>query len=152
MTLLSILTDLNNAVVSMVSNRPLISKSSSSSTKPLVTILIWPIIIGITVTFMFTSFFQFSCKVLGLIILFAFFQFYPVVSRNGKVHKSAGSFFSFYNLFTFFHFYWLTDFSSDRLAEIRWSICFSKFQRILSVSFSKRILGCAYSICLYVQI
>ena len=37
-TLLSILTDLNNAVVWMVSTRPLISKSSSPGTNPLVTV------------------------------------------------------------------------------------------------------------------
>ena len=37
-TLLSILTDLNNAVVWMVSTRPLISKSSTPCTNPLVTV------------------------------------------------------------------------------------------------------------------
>ena len=40
---------------------------------------------------MFHSFFHFSSKVQVLISLFASFQFYPVVSRNGKVHYSAGS-------------------------------------------------------------
>ena len=37
-TLLSILTDFNDAVVWMVSSRPLISKSSSPCTNPLVTV------------------------------------------------------------------------------------------------------------------
>ena len=57
-TLLSILTDLNNAVVWMVSTRPLISKSSSPFINPFVTEPIAPIIIGIIVTFMFHSFFN----------------------------------------------------------------------------------------------
>ena len=52
-----------------------------------------PITIGITVTFMFHSFFQFSSKVLVLISHFALFQFYSGISRNGKVHNSAGSLF-----------------------------------------------------------
>ena len=57
-TLLSILTDLNNAVVWMVSTCPFISKSSSHCTNPLVTVPSGPIIVGVTVTFMFHSFFS----------------------------------------------------------------------------------------------
>ena len=57
-TLLSILVDLNNAVVWMVSARPLISKSSNLSTKLLVTVPSAPITIGITVTFMLHSCFN----------------------------------------------------------------------------------------------
>ena len=56
-TLLSILTDLNNAVVRMVSTRPLISKSTSPFTKSLVTVPSASITIGITVTFKFPIFF-----------------------------------------------------------------------------------------------
>ena len=52
-TLLSILANLSNAVVWMVSIRPLISKSSSSSNNPSVTVPSAPIAISITVTFMF---------------------------------------------------------------------------------------------------
>ena len=55
-TFLSILVDLNNAEVQMVSIRLLISKFSS--TIPLVIVSSAPIIIGITVTFMFHSFFS----------------------------------------------------------------------------------------------
>ena len=51
MTLLSCLTDPNNAVVWMASARPLISKSSSPCTNA-------PVRIGITVTFMFHIFFN----------------------------------------------------------------------------------------------
>ena len=62
-TLLSILADLNNAVVWMVSPSPLISKSSSLFTKSLVTVPNPPITIGIIVTFSSHSFFfQLSCK------------------------------------------------------------------------------------------
>ena len=50
-TLLSILADLNNAVVWMVSTRPLISKSSSPCINPLV------IVLSASITFMFHSFF-----------------------------------------------------------------------------------------------
>ena len=55
-TLLSILTDLNSAVVWMVPTHPHISNSSSPCTNPLVTILSAPITIGITVTSKFHSF------------------------------------------------------------------------------------------------
>ena len=65
-TLLSILTVLNNAVVWMVSTRPLILKSSNPFTNPLVTIPRAPIAIGITITFMFHSFFNFLARLLLL--------------------------------------------------------------------------------------
>ena len=55
-TLLSILTDRNNAVILMIFNRPLISKSSSPSTNPLVVVPRAPITIGISITFTFNSF------------------------------------------------------------------------------------------------
>ena len=57
-TLLSILADFNNAVVWTISTRPVISKSSSPCTNPLVTVVREPIIIGIIVTFMIPSFFN----------------------------------------------------------------------------------------------
>ena len=53
---------------------------------------------------------------------FAFFEYNPVVYRNGKVHYSAGSLFCRLSL---------------SLAEIRWCVCISKSQRILCVSFSR---------------
>ena len=55
-TLLSILADLNKALVWIVSTRPLISKSSCPCTKPLVIIPSAPITIGITITSMFHGF------------------------------------------------------------------------------------------------
>ena len=78
-------------VVWIVSTHPLISKSSSLYTNPLVTVLRAPSTIGITVTFMFHRIFQFRSKV--FIFLSAFFPFYSVVSRNNKVHNSVSSLF-----------------------------------------------------------
>ena len=57
-TLLSILADLNNPTVWMVSTRPFISKSPSHCINPLVTLQRAPITIGIIVTFMWHSFFN----------------------------------------------------------------------------------------------
>ena len=57
-TLLSILADLNNAEVWMVSNRPVISKSSSPCTSPFVSVPRAPSTIGINVAYMFRSFFN----------------------------------------------------------------------------------------------
>ena len=85
MTLLSILAVFNNVVISMVSTRSPTSKSSRPFNNPLLTVPKAPITIGIIVTFKFLSFFQFSFKVEVLILLFTFFQFYYVVSREGKV-------------------------------------------------------------------
>ena len=58
LTDLSIPADLSNAVVWMVSDLPLISKSSSHRTNPLVTVPRASIIIGVNVTFIFLSFFN----------------------------------------------------------------------------------------------
>ena len=55
---LSILADLNNTLVWMVFSRSLISKFSCPCTNPLVTVPSVPVTIGITVTFMFHSFFS----------------------------------------------------------------------------------------------
>ena len=56
-TLLSILADLNYAVVWIISTRPLISKCSSPCSSPLEIVLSASNTISITVTFMFHSFF-----------------------------------------------------------------------------------------------
>ena len=79
------------------------------------------------------SFFQFSSKVL---LLFAFLQFYPRVSWNGKVHYGAGSL-----------FFLLTITRSDRMAKIRWSVCISNHWEVCASHFSRRVLGCAYTTC-----
>ena len=74
-TLLSILADLNYAVVWMVSTRPVISKSSSPCINPLVTVPRAPITIGIIVTFMFHSFFNFQARLRYLSLFSHSFNF-----------------------------------------------------------------------------
>ena len=78
-TLSGILAVLNNAVVWVVPTRLLISKFSSPCTNPSLSLSCCIV------------FFQFSSKVEVLISLFAFLQFYRVISRNRKVHNSADS-------------------------------------------------------------
>ena len=92
-TLLSILSVLNNEIVWMVSNPPPCSKSSSPFSNPIVIAPNATIKIGIIITFMFSSFFQFPSKVEVLILLFTFFQFYSVFSRDSKVDNFASSLF-----------------------------------------------------------
>ena len=62
-TQLSILADLNNAIIWMVSTSLLTSKSSSPFTNPSGVVLSATITISINVTFMFISVFKFSSKV-----------------------------------------------------------------------------------------
>ena len=57
-TFLSIPADLSNAVVWLVSARPVISKSSTPRTNPLMIVPRAPIAKSITITFMFCSFFN----------------------------------------------------------------------------------------------
>ena len=136
----NIVADLNNAVVWIVSIRPLIFKSSIPFTNPLVTVPRASITIGITVTFMFHSLFQFPRNVLVLIFLYAFFQFYNEISWNSEVHNSACSLFC-----------WLS------LGLVVWSISNDLFvsQNPKDVWTSRspwQILVCAYTIYSYGQI
>ena len=79
-TLLSILADLNNAVVWMVSTSPLISKSSSSSINSVRYVPNAPITIGSIVTFTF-HFIQFSRKILVFIsFIFTLWSAWPARS------------------------------------------------------------------------
>ena len=129
-TLLNILAVLNNALVWMVSTRLKTSKSSRPFNNPLVTVPRAPITIGIIVTFMFHSFFQFSSKVKVLILLFTFFQFYSVASRDSKVDNFANSLF-------FLFFFLLVIIRSGLLAEIRWLLLLLLlFSALLSVSYN----------------
>ena len=122
-TILSILAVLNNVVMSMISTHPPAFKSSNPFINPLFTVPKAPNTIGIIVTFMFQFFFQFSRKVEVFILLFIFFQFYSVVSRNSKVYNFTNSLFCII-------------IRPGLLAEIKWSVCTSKFHRSLCVSFS----------------
>ena len=71
-TLLSIL---NNAVVWIVSTSLLISKSSSPFTNPLVTVPRAPITIGVTIIFMFHSFFNSQARLRYLSFFLLYFNF-----------------------------------------------------------------------------
>ena len=86
----TILADLNNAVVWTVSTCPLISKSLY---QPFGDCVERPNYNWCYRDFHVPQFFQVSGRVLVFILLFAFLQFYAVVSRNGKIHFSAGSLF-----------------------------------------------------------
>ena len=76
--ILSILANLNNTVIWMVSTHPLISKSSSLCTNSLVTVPSMPITIGIYFTFIFHSFFFLVLKKgLGTHLSFCFLSVLP---------------------------------------------------------------------------
>ena len=132
---------LNNVVVWMVSTRSFISKSSSPFNNPLVTVQKAPITIGIIVTFMFQSlfFFNFLAKVEIFMLLFTFFQFYSVVSRNNKGHNFENSLFLLL----------LIIIRSSLLAEIRWSVFMSKSHKSLCV-FSRTVaVLCIYHLLIW---
>ena len=102
-TILSILVDLNNAVVWLVSARPPISKSSSPFTKTLGIVSSAPITTGITVTFVFHSVFLVLKQDLS-ISFFVFFDFRSVVSQDAKVNnRVTPSLKRTYKLFYFFY-------------------------------------------------
>ena len=128
-TLLSILADLDNSVIWIVTTLPLISKSSSSFTNLLVTILKASIIIGIIVTFMFHSFLFNSLARSRYLSFFSLSFHFTVVSRDNKIHNSAS------------YLFLLIIIKFDHLDEIRWSICITKYQRSLCVSFSSTEAG-----------
>ena len=121
---ISILVDHNNVVVWIVSARPLISKSSSTFNNPSVTASIAPVTIGINVTFIFYTYFLFPSGVKVFILLFTFFQFYTMVSRDRKVHNFGSSLFLLLLLLLL-----LFNIKSSRLAAIWWSACMSKFHK-----------------------
>ena len=118
----------------MVYTCPLISKSTSPFINPLITVLSSSIKLGIMVPFMFHSFFSSQVRSRYLSFFSPLFQFYPVISQKGKVLYSAGSL-----------FFLLSITRSGCLAEIRWSVCVSKSQRILYISFSRMDSG----LCIY---
>ena len=97
-TLLSILDDLYNAVVWMVSARPLISNSSSPLTNPLRIIPSTSVNVGTTDTFMFHSFFSSLARSEYLSLFSFFFDFPSVDGQDSKVHCSAGSLFCLLSL------------------------------------------------------
>ena len=103
-TLLSILAVINNTVVWMVSTRPPTSKSSNPFSNPLVTVPNAPITIGIIVTFMFHSFFQFPNKIEVLFLLFTFFHF--ILWPAGKAKSTILQFLFFFLFFLVNYYYY----------------------------------------------
>ena len=131
-TLLGILGDLKNAVVWMVSTRPLISKSSK----------IVPISIVITETFMYHGFLiPLQGPGTYLSYRFFFFLFYYVVSWESK--NPQFSKFDFSCWFLRGLFFWLR-FGDPFVSQNPREVC---------TPYSPgKILGCAYTICSYGQI
>ena len=132
-TLHSMLAVLNNAVVRMVSARPSTSKSSSLFSNPLLTLPKIPITIGITVTFMFHSFFNFLARSMYLSFFSHCFSF---ILWSDETVKSR--------IFQILCFLLIIK-RSGLLAEIRWSICMSKSYWSLCVSFCMTGAG----LCIY---
>ena len=132
-TLLSILADLNNVVIWIVSTRPFISKCSGPSTNPLVTVPKAPFTISISVTFMVNVFFSVPTQGLGSFLSFRFLSIL-LAGHPGRQSQQIGKLF-------FFFFCLLTIIRSRRLAKIKWSVCISKSQSSLCVSFSRTDSG-----------
>ena len=98
---------------------------------------------SIVCCFLLLFFFQFSREVSVLILLFAFFQFYPVINRNDKVHYSASSLFLLIiswsgrdpflsqNLSIIISIAFGTSYSyKQTLAVFHWNLGYSKFPRV----------------------
>ena len=105
-TLFSIMADLNNTVVWMVSTRPLISKSSSPFINPSVTVPRAPITIDITVTFRFHSFFNSLARSKYLSSFSFSFNFTLSSAGTAKftILQVLFLFFSYLFFFSFFFF------------------------------------------------
>ena len=139
-TLLSILADLNNVVVWIVSTRPLFSKSSSPFINHLVTVPRAPITIDITVTFMFHSFFNSLARSKYLSFFSHSFNF---TLRSARTAKST-----ILQVLLFL----LIIIRSGRLTEIKRCVWMWKSQSLCVSHSSGQMLGCAYTICSYGQV
>ena len=118
--ILSILADLDNAVVWMVSTRPPVSKTLF--THPSVTVPRAPIVIGLIVTFMFHNFFNSLARSRGLSFFLSSFNF--------TLWSAGTTKFTFLKvLFCFL----LILIRSDRLAEINRSLCIPKSQKVILI-------------------
>ena len=130
-TLLSILVDLNNSVVWMVSTCPSTSNTSSPLSKPLWSVPRAPITIGIIITLTFPSFLSSPARSEYFSLFSLSFIFTLWSAGTSKLHYTASSLFS-----SFFFLLNITRFGL--LAGIRWSVWISKSQRILCASFKDR--------------
>ena len=96
-TLLSTQADLNNAVVWMISSRPLNSKPSGPNNNPLLKELSAPITIGITVNFVFHSFLTSLARYRYLSLFSLSFNFTLRTAENTKSTIRSVSFFFFFD-------------------------------------------------------
>ena len=127
-----------DAIVWIVSIRPLISQSTSPCTNPLCDYQAHQLRPSIP------SFIVFFSSSLAMSILLSLFllSFCFTLRSVGTIESTIQQF-----LLLFF-----TVTTSGRLTKIRLSFCISKYQRRLYVSFSRTYLGFAYTIHLYGQI
>ena len=129
-TLLSIMANLNNAVVWMVFTRPLIYKSPCLFINLVVTVPRAPITIGINVVCMFSSFFNFQPKSRYL----SLFHLLSILFC-GKLGQQQSQ------QFCKFSFYFVDYYKVWSSAEIRRSVSMLKSHRGLCVSFSRTDAG-----------
>ena len=122
----SMMADLNNAVVWMV--WAAIFNPSSPPYQAFEDFPSTPTIIGITVTFMFHNYFSFLV-VFNYLFLFSFSFIFSLCSSG----TAKSTIWQILFLFIFL----LTITRSGLLTGIRWSVCISKSQRILRISFSR---------------
>ena len=142
-TLLSILGDLNNAVVWMVFTSPIIYKSSSPFTNHLVTVRRAPITIDFTVTFMFHSFFTSLARSRYLHFFISFFS----ILLSGKPGQKSPQL----CWRSFFFCCWLLWY------VVVWPWLGYPFvsqnpSRFCVTYFPEYILGCIYRLCSYDQV
>ena len=124
-----------------------ISKSSSLCINPLVTVTRVPNTIGINVPFMFHIF---SISLQGRVYLSFFSLSFNFTLWSVGTVKSIILKFSFFFFFFFFFFFLLIIMRSGCLDKIRGSVCISKSQWWLRVSFSRTDIGlCIYHLLLW---
>ena len=128
-TCLSILAVPSNAVVWIVSTRPLTSKSSRPFNNPLVTVPNSPITIGTIVTFMSHSFFNSLARSRYLSFFLLSFRFILWFAGTAK------------STILQILFLLLIIMRSGLLAGIMWSVCMLKSHRSLCESFSRTGAG-----------
>ena len=122
---------------------PLILKTSIPCINDLVTVPRALITFGVTLFFHVREVFQFSCTIHLFMLLFAYFQFYFVINRDFKFHKSASS--------HFFCCCWLL-LSLVIRPKLRDPFVFQNPKEWCASHFLGRVLGCSYTIWSYGQI
>ena len=131
----------------MVSACPLISKSSSSFTNPLEIVPSTPIMIGITVTFIFPSLFSFFCSLATSRYLSFFslsFNFTLWSSGTAKSTIWLVHFILFYLfILILLYFSWLS------LSLAVWLFIPQNPRELCTSHSPGRILGCVYTTCSY---